>query len=516
MANYSSITLKSFSGGQRDRDHPSEIADNQYARGVNMEIRSGGLYDRRRGKTKKVNSPGANFQGGCWFSPGPSSFFVVQANGGRIFKWEGSASDWTEIDPSVQLTNTNNPVGFGILNGKLGIFAGPDDNVRSWDGAASTLTDEGNTNTDPPRVSLAAQQSRKLIAAKTDTAGTDDFLYPCTVNDLTTWDRNSSNVRIPTEGNEGVTALAMYRDSDVLVFTRKTAHLVNVSATSTSDWTRKTLQSKLGSISPWVTVIGDDAFFMSGDGHIRTIKRTAYGENLAVATPITYWNPNLINRIKKSKLSKVRGVWFDNYLLVGVPLDNSDYNNGVIAFDMLHMVESPAGPVPVCVGEWTNMRPGEWVETYFNNKEQLYYIDSLDGALYLMFDGEDDDGTAIESICEMKSLDFGVQRIDKTLQDGELQVLDTWGTITINYAKDNGTFNSVKNETVGLAGGATLPFTLPVTLGSAGILDFIPVSFYGLGQSRFWQPKITHTGGSISLKQLTLGANIETPLKRGY
>jgi hypothetical protein len=503
------ITLKSFAGGQRDRDHPSEIFDDQYSYGKNIENRSGGLYDTRRGRTKKVNSPGSSPQGACWFSPAPSIFFIIEVNGGRIFKWEGSSQNFTEIDPTVQLVNTQNPVSFGVLNQKIGIFAGPDDNVWSWNGTAATLTDEGNANTDPPRTSLVSSQSGKLIAGKTDTAGTDNSLYPCSPNDITTWDRSSSNVRIPSEGDEGVTALAMYLDATILAFTRRTSHLLTVNETSTSSWTRKTLQTKIGSISPWVSVVGNEAFFMSGDGQIRSIRRTEFGESQAVITPISYWNPNLMARVKRTKLSKTRGVWYDNYLLVGACLDNSDTNNGVIVFDTQNQIASPSGPVPVCLGEWTNMRPGEWIEAFFNNRQQLYYMDALDGSLYLMFDGEDDDGETIESETHMKALDFGTQRNDKTMLDGELMVIDTYGTVTIDYAKDDATFNEIIEEDVGTSGGASLPFTLPVTLGSGGVLQFIPFSFFGAGQSRFWQPKVVHSGGVLSLKQLTLRAQIE-------
>jgi len=515
MPEYPTVTLKSFSGGQRDRDHPSELLENQYSYGRNIEIRSGGLFDNRRGRTKKVNSPGANPQGACWFSPSPSSFFVIEVNGGRIFKWEGSAATFTEIDPSVQLANTSSPVSFGILNGVLFIFSGNADNVRSWDGSAATLTDEANTNTDPPLTSVVGTQASKLLAGKTDTAGTDDFIYVSSVNDGKTWDRTNNNRRLPSKGNEGLTAIAMYRNGTILAFTRKTAHEIDVSPSAVSDWTRNTLDTEIGSISPWVTVVGDDAFFMSADGHIRSIKRTQFDKAFGVSQPITYWNPNLVERIKKTKLSNTRGAWFDNYLLVGACLDNSNYNNGVIVFDMLHQIQSPSGLIPVCVGEWDNMRPGEWIVTNFNSREQLYYMDALDGALYQMFSGEDDDGETIDSEVHMRSLDFGTQRHDKTVLDGELQVLDTYGDVTISYAKDDGAFSELQEEAVG-SSGASLPFTLPVTLGSGGVLDFIPLSFYGLGQSRFWQPKIEHTNGLLSLKQITLRAKVHNALTRGY
>lgn len=518
MPEYPTVTLKSFSGGQRDRDHPSFIGDNQFELGKNIDTSQGGLFDSRLGRTKKVNTPGSSPQGAIWFSTSESTNFFIEVNTGRIFKWEGSALDFTEIDPSVLLNNQTLPVQMYVLNGRLYIHAGNADNVRSWDGTSPTLTDEGNTNTDAPLTSLAWTQARKGFAAQTGTAGTDDFIYVSSVNDGQTWDRAAGNVRLPTEGNERVTAGAMFRRGQILAFTRNTSHVITVSDSSVSNWVRETVSPKIGSISPWVSVVGADAYFMSPDGHIRTIKNTDFGESQAVDEPVTVFNPKLIARLNKTKLINTRGVWFNNILLVSCSIDNSAFNNVIIPFDMLHRIQTESGQViPACMGEWSNMYAGEFVVTYFNNRHQLYYMDSRDGALYLMFDGETDDGTPIVPEVRAKSLDFGTQRHDKTLLDGDIQVFDTFGTLTLSYQKDStaGAYTTIKSESIGGVQ-AQLPFTLPVQLGSGGVTDFVPVSFYGAGQSRFWQPRITHTGGKISLKQLTIRAKVHNALSRGY
>jgi hypothetical protein len=440
---------------------------------------------------------------------------IIHVNTGRIFKWEGSSTSYTEIDSSVTLSNTSGKVSFGILNGKIAIFSGPDDNVITWDGVAASLTVEGDTNTDPPRALVCGTQAGKLLAGRTNTSGTDDTLYHSDVNDLTGWARSTNQRRIPSKNGEGLTAISMYRQNLAIVMTRTSCHLVDVSEASASSWTRETLDAEIGSVSSWITTTGEDAFFQSADGHIRTIKRTAFDKALGISLPITYWNPNLINRIKKTKLENTRGVSFDNYVLVSVSLDNSDYNNGVIVFDMLHQVQSPTGLIPACVGEWTNIYAGEWMVTYFNNRHQLYYTDSRNGEIYLMFDGETDDGEEVVPQCDMKAIDWGTQRHPKTLLDVDIQTLDTFGTIILDLAKDDGVFASNHSEAIGSAS-AQLPFTLPVQLGSGGVPDFIPASGYGLGQSRWWQPRIRHTGGKISLKQITLRAIIEEAQSSGY
>ena len=496
--------FQTFDGGMRDRDHPSQLLPNQYAYGKNIEIRESGLYKTRRGRTNRAGSPGSSPQGAVWYEPSAGSGMILQVNSGKVWQWSGSGSTWTRIDSGFTASNTSDPVNFAILNGRLYIFFGSTDNVRSWDGLSATLTDEGNTNTDPPRGLYPCVQEGRICAS--GTSSLTDHVFFSDIYDGQAWDRSANNKRNPTDGSEATLANAAYRKTQILSMTRNSTHLWDVSGSSVSSFSRITLDPKVGCIAHRsLVVVGDDAFFLSGFNDVRTIKRTQQDQAFGVSLPISYLNPNLMARINSRYSSKAAGIYFDNYYLLAVPLDNAQYNSGVIVFDLLHQME---GNVPVMVGEWTNMRPLQWVIAYFNSTPTLYYIDAVDGSLYSMLDSEFDDGEDIESEVHTRAADWQAPLNEKSIRDGAIQVLDTYGTIVISYAKDDQSFTSLLTKAVG-SSGSFLPITLPFTLSSGGVLTTIPLCFYKRGKSRNWQMKIAHSGGVINLKLVALNAWVE-------
>lgn len=505
------VNLTSFSGGQRDRDHPSLLQDNEYARCVNGEIRDAGLFKTRRGRTKKCDhSPGSNPQGSCYYEPTSGTAYIIQVNSGRVWNWQYGGSTWNRIDASVTLTNTTSDVGLIILNGRLYIFAGALDHVYSWDGISATLTDEGDTNTDPIKGSIVCQQAGRICASVITT----DYIYFSDVFDGQTWDRSGNNKRVPTNGSEPVTSLAEYRKEEILSFTRNSCHIWNVSGSAVGNFTRTTLDPKVGTIAhKSVVVISDDAFFLDPTCHVRTIHRTQYDIAFGVSIPISYSNSTLFGRINKTYASKAAGVHFDNYYLLAVPLDANTRNSSVIPFDMLHQKATKEGTVPACVGEWTNMHVHSWIIGNFNGVQQLYYIDSDDGKLYLMFDGESDDGESIEDALDTKAYDWGMPNHDKSIHSGEVQYIDSTGSLTIYYAKADASFSTLGSMTADNSD-PHLPVALPFNLGTGGKTEARCITGYRLGRSRYWQVRIVHTSGILNLKLITLRAWIESMATR--
>lgn len=501
----------SFDGGMRDRDHPSMLAKNQYALGYDIEVREAGLAKTRRGRTKKVDSPGANPQGSIYFEPTPNNGRIFQVNDGLFWEWLNSGGVYTRVGTTV-LTNTSSPVSFSILNGILYILSGTDDNCWSYDG--TTLTDEGNTNTDPPRGDLACSQAGRVCVSGVPSTpaitNARDYVFFSDIYDGHTYDRASNNKRTPTDGSEPVTAISTYRDEKILAFTRNSSHIYDITGATVSNFTRVTLDPKIGCIAPRsVVVVGEDAFFLSADRQLRTIKRTVFNVAYGVSIPVSYLVPNLMERINPLYASKCAGVYFDNYYLLSAPLDTAQKNSHVIVFDLLHQVETPAGLVPICVGAWRNIAANDWVITNFNGKQQLYYIDAVDGATRLMFDGDSDDGGTITVDLDLRAANWGTDRHDKTLHSGEIQLIDSFGTLTLSYAKDDNVFVTLGSFSVGTGSTLNLPFDLPANLSPGGVLKYVPHSYYRRGRSRAWQIRISHTGGQINIKQFALGAWIE-------
>ncbi len=498
-----------FSGGMRDRDHPSLIDPNQYAYASDIEIRDSGLAQFRSGRTTKSPASGGNSQGCVFFKPNTGTTVLVVVNGGRVYTWPG-AGVLTQLG-AVVFNNSTSNVSFAILNGVLYIMPGQSDNTYSWDGAAAALTDEGNTNADAPRGTLLCQQSGRLVGAgETSTTGRQDYLTFSDIFDGHTWDRTANNKRTPTDGSEAITAINTYRKEEILVHTAFSTHSWNISGSTVSGFSRITLDAKIGCIAPRsVVVIGDDAFFLSADLQLRSIKRTVQDLAFGVTNPVTYFVPNLMERITPAYASRCAAIFFNNYYLLACPVDGSTRNNAVFVFDMLHQFATPSGNAPVCVGEWTNFSVNQFAVTYFDSIAKLHYLDDSDGTIKVMFDGTvTDDGVNITPRIDFRAFHYRFPNNLKTPHSGLIQFFNSSGTCFLYFSKDDGVFNSIGSKAIGDQG-ATLPVVLPFNLGiDSGVTPWL-FSMYRHGQSRYWQPRITFNGTSMSLKQFTLAAFVE-------
>lgn len=500
----------SFSGGMRDRDHPSLLDPNQYAYGKNIEIRNSGLAQFREGRTTKCAATGSNPQGAFFFKPQTAEATLVVINGGRTYNWNGTALTATLLG-STTFSNTTENIANAILNGIAYVSPGQSDNCRSWDGAASDWTDEGNTNADTPRGTLLCQQSGRLVSSgESLLSGRQDYQSYSDIFDGHTYDRTANNKRTPTDGSEAVTSIATYRKEEVLTQTAFSTHSWNISGSSVSAFSRITLDAKIGCIAPRsVVVVGDDAFFLSADLQLRSIKRTVQDLAFGVTNPVTYFVPNLMERINPLYAHRCAAIFYNNYYLLACPLDNATRNNTVIAFDMLHQFSTPSGNVPVCVGEWTNISVNQFVVTYFDNIAKLHYLDDNDGSIKQMFDGSsNDDGNPILPQIDFRAFDYKFPNNPKTAIDGVIQFIGSSGTADLSFAKDDGQFASIGTQQIG-GTSSLLPVFLPFQLSiDSGVTPWY-FSMFGLGQSRYWQPRLTFNGSAMNLKQLTLRSYVE-------
>lgn len=506
----------SFAGGQRDRDHPSLLKPDEASRLVNVEVRESGLGATRRGFRNKTGDCGAQVQGEIYFDPVDGAPMIVQVNGGQFWQWEGTGTTWTRIGVT-QLNNTSDPVALVILNGTLFAFCGPDDNAKSWDGVAADLTDLGDSNTNPPRGNIACVQAGRICLAGVESTATitnaRSHIFYSDIFDGTAWNRSTNNKRVPTNGDEPITALATYRKEEHLAFTRNSTHIFDITGATVANFTRQTLDPNIGCVAPKsVVVIGEDAFFVSSDKQVRTIKRTIQDIAFGVSVPITFENPNLFNRIKKTSVNKCAGIFYDNYYILGAPLDTNSFNSSALPFDTLHQKQSSAGVVPICVGEWTGISAGGWLQTYFNGVPQLYFINSMNGRACLMFEDTTDNGTEISIEVDTRAEDWGFPSHDKTMHSVQIQLLDTIGNFSLAYAKDGAsTFTDFyTDKVISDPNSLNLPIpALPFNLPAGGILSTVNARFYKRGRSKYWQLQIRHSAGVINIKYITLRAFVE-------
>ncbi len=509
------INQTSFSGGMRDRDYPTLLDENQAALFTDCEIRDSGLCKMRGGRTTKTSGIGGTPQGGVRFRGVNGTEHLVMVNSGRTYYWDGTSMTYTQIGATV-FNNTTTNVAFAVLNSVLYISPGNSDNGYSWDGAAAALTDEGNTNADVPRGTLLCQQAGRLCSSGESLASLrSDYISFSDIFDGHTWDRTANNKRTPTDGSEAITAINTYRKEEILVHTAFSTHSWSIAGSSVSAFSRITLDAKVGCVAPRsVVVIGDDAFFLSADLQLRSIKRTVQDLAFGVTNPVTYFVPNLMDRINPNYAHLCAGIFFNNYYLLAAPMDDNEKNSSIIVFDMLHQFPTPSGNAPVCVGEWTNMAVNQFVVSYFGNVARLHYVDANDGTIKQMFDGStNDDGVEVTPTIKFRSFDYKAPNNPKSAVDGAMQFVNSSGTVTLSYARDDGTFVEVGSYTVGDTS-ANLPIDLPFNLpADSGIIPIF-YTMYGRGASRGWQPQITYTGSSMNLKELTLRAYVDKFITR--
>lgn len=513
---------QSFGGGQRDGDHPSLLNPNEYSKGVNADIRKGGSAQTRDcWQSKTTVSPGGSFQGEGSFVTAAGVEYIIQVNSGKFWSWDGSSTSWTRVG-TVQLNNVSLPVTMVELNNRIYVACGISDNGYSWNGTDAEFLDEGNTNTDMPRGSLIWMQADRLcvagVALTAAITNAYNYVFFSDINDGSTFDRTVNCRRVPTKNNEPITGGAAYRNSEILVFTRNTTHDFDITGTTIANFTRITIDTIVGCVAhKTIVVIGEDAYFLSADRHVRTIKRTVQDIALGVSVPITFLNDKVMGRIHEANVNLCAATFFNNYYLLAAPLDGdadegdtsvNTMNSHVIAFDNLLQRQGASGSIPACAGEWSNIAAGGWVITHFSGRTKLHFIDSVTGNAKNMFGYESDDGSYPVMTIRTRACSWGAPNYDKTIHSAEIQVLETFGTMEISYAKDNGVFTAFKSETIS-DGGSRLPIALPFVLTEGGILALIFLRLHRKGRSRYWQLKLSHSDGRVEIKQFTLRAFVE-------
>lgn len=529
----------SFSGGMRDRDHPSQLQPNQYAYGKNIEVRDSGLASTRHSRFVATgdcgSNGGTNPQGAYWYEPFPGQGMMVQIQGGAAYRWRGSSHFWEPMG-NLQLNNTSDRVAMCCQSNFLYVYGSSNGSDSTWvyDPYAETWTSLADLNTSAPWGNLVAIQLGRMCVAGVDFTVTPNIqdtrqyiFYSDTF--VSAFNRVNNNTRISTDGGEPVKAISPYRNGQIIAWTRNNTKIIDISSANVASFVQQTLDSHLGCVAPMTVVpVGEDVFFLSPDGHVRTIKRTQQDTAYGVSTPVSFWVPNLMGRINKHAMGKCAAAFFNNYYLLAAPMDTSGKNNGLIVFDLLQSIQVPSSigqtVVPICVGEWTNINAFQFVVTNFNNIQELYYIDSTNGAAVKMFDSGQNDGSVnltgdgqpivhfVDSTIKTRAPNWNTPRHDKTMHDLEMQFLNTFGTVTVSYARDDGNFNALFSGAIGDTSKAILGSAstiLPFYLASDPGLVNLPLSFFRQGRSRNWQLQIDFTGGTMNLKEITMSAFIE-------
>lgn len=503
----------------RDRDHPSLLEPDQYVFLKNGEIRDTVPCKSRRGQYMVCSGPSigtaTNVQGITFFQPSEGNGVHVVVIDGRFWFWGNSGNTLTQIG-SNQIGNTTEPVSFSInysgTTKLLVCHVGLDSRPLYWDGDTSgSFQAFSDTDTSAPYSDLACSQSGRTCVAGNSSLP-DSVLYSGIRNIAsgTGWDLATQNKRITTDANESVKALATYRDNAIIVQTAYSTQLIeNLGTATLADISRITIDPQFGTISPRsLVVFGRDAFFLCPDRHVRSLQRSLVAQESGVDSfPISFFNPNLMGRINKAYMQKAAAIYFDNYYLLAVPMDNNQTNSSVLPFDMLLQKQMPFGRGPVMVGEWDDYPVHQWSVGTYAGKQRLFYLSNEDGSIWEALIGDTDGVDYPELELQPRGYIFDTDTANKNIDYGEIKYESTFGQLAISHAGDDRVFSTFKTVSIG-SGAPGLPVDLPFDFGQpADESEY----FYGhgLGDARTHRFKYVFTGGVVNFREFNYGAFVQ-------
>jgi len=467
---------RTIDGGINDWGEVTDIKDNQATYLLDVDIDTPGLRKKRNGYAQIGDTKGMSIASGmCRFYPAGGSQVMVIEMGSTIYTWDGSASTFT-ISKSTGLTAANQTKFIPAYN-KL-FRLSQNDNAFSFDG--SSWTDEGDTNTDPPKGLLGLwTATNRLLVART-TAYPDYMWYSSTL-DPQTFARDTNAHKMASGDNSPIMGMAEWTDYDVIYWKKNRILAQNIIDTTPANWPIATLATDVGCVAPFsVANIGEDVYFLDIDG-VRSLVQSAQDKKRAGSLPLSmaikYW----IDKINWQYANKACAwVWNNRYYLA-VPMDTSTYNNYVLVYNRL-------------TSGWTvysNYNVNCWAQADFGTTDKLYFGNSnANGKVYRADYGTNDDGTAITFHEETKAIDFGAPEADKRGRMFELEAKTGGGTNLVIYASvDESDWTQL--GILNLVGSVpTLPVYLPFTLVGSNIIR-TKVTIQNLGRFRNVRFKFT-------------------------
>lgn len=471
------IIRRDVSGGQNNRAHGANIADNQATVLTNVDLSIAGQRSKRPGLTlieDLGSNPGLELFG---YEPDGGTNQLVAMEGTNLKTWSGSGSF------ASRKTNFTTGIPASILkvgeSGEGDVFVvgnGTDNWFRFEPDDLSTQEDLGNVNTSPPRSQVGLYfRNRFWVLDQNNLYWSDAF--PASY--ASAFDRTTNYYRIPVGTSR---ALIGVRDSGIVVIGQDQIWGINPSVTpAATDKPEKILD--IGCVANKTAVqVGDDIYFLAPDG-VRGVYRTQQDKlQLGASYPISYGLKEEVESLSWAYVSGACAVYFDNKYFISVPVDASTYNNEV-------WVYYPATKGWMVISGWN---VASWAVLRVNGESRLYAIDSVTGKVYRAWYGYSDNGTAISYIEEGRKEDMGQPMIKKAGGVFKVRAASAGNyNINVYVSVDDQTYQLV--GTLNLQGSApVLPVSLPFVLADSNIIED---SFHLDAYGEWYQVriKLTHT-----------------------
>jgi hypothetical protein len=449
-------TIADVSGGVNNFLFAGNIAENQSVAQKNMNISKPGTRRKRDGFVQKADDTGdADKMRVFNYIPDGASERLIGYTSNQLYEWTGSGN-WSSVgtanatDGKMDAFQIDNFIYF-LLDGSQ---------VQEYDG--TTLTSEGDTNTDPPKGSTGIAKfgrafisgvstNRNLVYYSNQVAGAGAGAG------TGEWNRSANNIEIKGLGTgDRIVCIINFRQSDILVFTTRSIWNIDISNSTPSNWTVTEVHPTIGCGSrDSVENVGNDVIFQDQNGKFRSLLRTVEDKSQGVdPIPTSQAIEGHVDTFVEASISNTACAAFDRFYFAAVTLSGTENNS---------------------------------VFVYWGNSESTSTMYAYDVGTFT------DDGSAIEMQETTKKYDMGNNRIDKLYQSVEITAAATGNSdITLEaQIDDEGWINIGTMNLTG--GGPTLPVDYPFTLGVTGFLRKILHLDDLLGAGRYIQFRLTHS-----------------------
>lgn len=450
------VIRKDYSGGQNNRLHGSNIADNQTTVLTNVDISVPGQRSKRPGNVligTLDGNPGTGIYG---FNPDGGTPLLVETDGTKLRTWPTTGSFTTQkSDFSNNLLTTIFKIGESGVGDVFVAGNGTDNWFLFTPASLGTPQDLGNTNTSPPRSSVGVYYGNRFWVLSSNNLYWSDAFD----NDYSgAFDRTTNFYRLPVGTARALIGL---RGVGIIVFGQDQIWGINPSITpAATDTPDKILD--IGCVAGNTACqVGDDVYFLANDG-VRGLFRTQQDKvQSGESYPLSYVLKTEFDSISNAYIQNSCAIYFDNKYFISVPVSASTYNNQV-------WVYYPASQGWMVISGWN---VGSWAVLTVSGKQLLYYTDSVNGKVYQAWKGFDDNGVAIDYVEESKKEDLKQPLIKKTGGTLKVRALSSGSyTLTISVSIDDQAY--IVLGTMSLAGNApVLPIALPFNLADTNILE---------------------------------------------
>lgn len=401
---------------------------------------------------------------------------------GTLWRLDDDFKGYTSIDAGFTASKETNFVTGRASDGTYRLFIlNATDNVHSMK-TDESITDEGNTNADPPLSSQGDWHDNRLFLI--DSVGDINF---SDILDGQTFDRAVNKFRSKNPAK----TIKSFKNKELTIYRTKGIEILSTDgANPLLEWQKTVLNEDIEFDSPrTVCNTGNDQIFLAKDG-VRLLSRTTYDKIQAgiISQPIQ----DIIDDINKDEISKACAWFVNNRYVLAVPTGTNTENDTVIIWDSL--AARISGDLN---SGWTVIPSDDWNIAVFSemdfSDDKVSLVAGDNRALSLIYqalEGNTDNGKTIESI--VIGVDHTIDRVTDAIWD-PLHIVCHSGvntTVNVELELNRKGFNDV--GTISLTGSApTLPVTLPFTLGGTEQARKL-FRTKGLGRGRTARVKLSH------------------------